>query len=176
MMKPLKTNSGMTQTQVQQWRQGGESEKRVVFLLFSVLLSAIASSVLLLSVSALPAAPPQMGGQYPGRHGRSMQMGPDQQLARMTKELKLTKDQQAKIKPILADEYQQMSQLRQDTSISRQDKRAKFMDIRTKAMGQIRPLLTDKQQAKLRQIEQQREQRMRSWQSRHGATSDTGSQ
>jgi periplasmic protein CpxP/Spy len=159
MVKPLKAHSGMTESQITQWRQRGESEKRVMLLFFSVLVSAILVSVLLLSVSTLPAAPPQMGGPYRGRHG--MHNGPDQQLARLTKELKLTKDQKAKIKPILEDEYQQMSRLRQDTSMSRQDRRAKFMAVREKSMGQVRSLLTDKQQAKLQQIEQQRRERMR---------------
>jgi protein CpxP len=173
MVEPLKIHTAMTEAQIRRWRERGESEKRVMFLFFSVLFSAIVVSVLLLSVTALPAAPPppQMGGMYQGRHGRRMQMGPDQQLARLSKELKLTKDQQAKIKPILDDEYQQMSKLRQDTSMSWQDKRGKFMDIRNKAMAQIHPLLTDKQQAKLQQVQQRREERMKAWQSRHGAAS-----
>lgn len=166
MIEPFGKNSAMTEVQIQKWREQGEPEKRVVFLFFSVLLSAIVLSVLLLSVTTLPAAPPQMGGPYQGRHRRAI--GPDQQLARLSRELKLTDDQKAKIKPILNDEFQQMSRLRQDSSMSWQEKRAKFTDIRARTMGQIRPLLTDKQQAKLQQIEQEREQRMRA---RHGSTS-----
>jgi len=122
-------------------------------------------------VTVLPAAPPpqQAGGMYQGRHGRRMQMSPERELARLSKELKLTKDQQAKIKPILDNEYQQMSQVREDTSMSWQDRRAKFMDIRNKSMAQVRPILTDKQQAKLQQIQQQREERMKAWRASHGA-------
>jgi periplasmic protein CpxP/Spy len=177
MIKPLKTSSAMTEAQVQKWRQQGESEKRVMFLFFSVLFSAIVASVLLLTVTALPAAPaPQQGGVYQGRHGRRMQMSPERELARLSKELKLTKDQQAKIKPILDNEYQQMSQVRQDSSMSWQDRRGKFMDIRNKSMAQIRPILTDKQQAKLQQIEQRREERMKAWQASHGAPSAPQSQ
>ena len=159
--KPLRTDTAMTQAQIQEWRQRGESEKRVMFLFFSVLFSAIVLSVLLLSGTAFPAAPQMGGGAY--QRPRPMQMGPDQQLARLSKELKLTKDQKAKIKPILDSQFQEMSRLRQDTSMSWQDKRAKFMAIRSKTMDQIRPLLTDKQQAKLQEIEQRREQRMRAW-------------
>jgi hypothetical protein len=58
---------------------------RVMFLFFSVLVSAIVASVLLLSVSALPAPLPQMGGSYQGHH-HAMRFGPDQQLARLNKE------------------------------------------------------------------------------------------
>jgi periplasmic protein CpxP/Spy len=168
----------MTEAQIQQWRARGESEKRVMFLFFSVLVSAIAVSVFLVSVTALPAAPTpqQAGGMSQGRYGRRMQMGPDQQLARLSKELKLTDDQKAKIKPILENEFQQISQIRQDTSVSPQDRRAKFMDIRNKGMAQIRPILTDKQQAKLQQIEERREARMKAWQARHGAPSTPDSQ
>jgi periplasmic protein CpxP/Spy len=176
-VEPLKTNTLMTEAQILRWRERGESEKRVMFLFFSVLFSAIVVSVLLLSVTALPAAPPpQMGGMYQGRHGRHMQMGPDQQLERLSKELKLTKDQKTKIKPILEDESQQMSRVRQDSSMSWQDRRTKFMDIRNKTMAQIHPLLTDKQQAKLHQIEQRREERMKAWQSRRGAPPNPQSQ
>jgi periplasmic protein CpxP/Spy len=178
MLEPLKTSSAMTEAQIQKWRERGESEKRVMLLVFSVLFSAIVGSVLLLSVTALPAAPqpPQTGGMYQGRHGRGMQMSPERELARLSKELKLTKDQQAKIKPILDNEYQQMSQIRQDTSMSPQDRRAKFMDTRNKTMAQIHPILTDKQQAKLQQIEQQRAERMKAWQARHGNPSAPQSQ
>lgn len=165
-VKPLNTTTGMTEAQIQKWRQRGESEKRVMFLFFSVLFSAIVASVLLLSVTAFPA--PQAGGY---QRPRRMRMGPDQELGRLSKELKLTKDQKTKIKPILDSQFQQMSRLRQDDSMSWQDKRSKFMEIRTKTMDQIRPLLTDKQQAKLEQIQQQRQRRMRQWQSSHAGPS-----
>jgi Spy/CpxP family protein refolding chaperone len=175
-VKPLKTSTGMTEAQIREWRQRGESEKRMMLLFFSVLLSAIVLSVLLLSVTTLPAAPLQMGGAYQGRHARTMRMGPHQELTRLSRELKLTKDQKTKIRPILEDQFQQISRLRQDTSMTWQDKRAKFMEIRHKTLDQIHPLLTGKQQAKLQEIEQRREQRMKSWQSRHGAPSNPQSQ
>lgn len=57
-MKSVPAKSGasaMTEAQLRRWRQRGESEKRVMFLFFSVLFSAIVLSVLLLSVRAFPA-------------------------------------------------------------------------------------------------------------------------
>src|ERR1700760_322650 len=65
------------------------------------------------------AAPDAQQQQGPGRRGM---MNPDEQLARMTKRYNLSADQQAQIKPILADTQQQVMTLRQDTSMSRDDK------------------------------------------------------
>jgi periplasmic protein CpxP/Spy len=166
--KAFSTATAMTNAQIQEWRRRGESEKRVMFLFFSVLLGAITLSVLLLSGTAYPAGLPQQAGPYSGGP-RRMRMSPDEQLARFSKELKLTKDQKAKIKPILDDQFQEMARLRQDSSMSWQDRRAKLMDLRKKTMDEIRPILTDKQQAKLQEMEQRQAERMRSWQSRHGA-------
>jgi Spy/CpxP family protein refolding chaperone len=76
--------------------------------------------------SPTPDASAQPG---PGRMGRQ-QMTPDEQVARMTKRYNLSADQQTQIKPILADQQQQMMALRQDSSMSRDDKMAKMKSIR----------------------------------------------
>lgn len=82
-------------------------------------------------------------------HGRGEGMSPDAQLQRMSQELNLTDDQKTKIKPILEDESKQIQQLRQDTSLSQEDKRSKFQEIHQKLMSQIKPILTSDQQKKL---------------------------
>src|ERR1700733_11405256 len=69
-----------------------------------------------------PDASAQQNG--PGRMGRQP-MSPDEQVARMTKRYNLSADQQTQIKPILANAQQQMMALRQDSSMSRDDKMAK---------------------------------------------------
>jgi Spy/CpxP family protein refolding chaperone len=77
-----------------------------------------------------------------------MAMSPEQRLQRMTKALNLTDDQQQKIKPILESESQQMQTLRQDTSMSQQDKWGKMEQIRQTSTSQITPILTPDQQKK----------------------------
>ena len=55
-------------------------------------------------------------------NGHHQPRTPDEQVARMTKRYNLTSDQQAQIKPILANQQQQMQALRQDSSLpGRQD-------------------------------------------------------
>jgi Spy/CpxP family protein refolding chaperone len=69
-------------------------------------------------------------------------------LNNLSKELNLTDDQKAKIKPILGNEAAQMKALREDTSLSREDRRAKFSDIQKKASDDIKAVLNPDQQKK----------------------------
>ena len=84
--------------------------------------------------------------------GRAMGMNPDAMLEHMSTELNLTDDQKAKIKPILEDQAKQMQDLRQNTSASEQDRRAKMKQIHESTMSQLRPILTSDQQKKLEEM------------------------
>jgi len=99
------------------------------------------------------------GGQ--GRGGPRGPMSPDDQLKGMTKDLKLTADQQAKIRPILVDEQKKMEDLRNDSSGDRQSMRGRMMQIRKDTSEQVRAQLDDKQKEKFDKQEQEREERMR---------------
>ena len=90
----------------------------------------------------------QGGGRGQGR-GRGEAMSPDAQLQHMSETLNLTDDQKTKIKPILEDSSKQIQQLRGDTSLSQEDKRAKMQQIHESTMSQIKPILTSDQQKKL---------------------------
>jgi len=107
--------------------------------------------------SSAPA--PSAQGPGGGRMGR-MQMSPDQQLEQMTKRYNLSADQQTQIKPILADRQQQMMTLRQDTSMSREDKMAKMKSIREDSNTKIQAILNDEQKQKFAEDQQKMEQRM----------------
>jgi len=85
----------------------------------------------------------QQGGGHHGGWGN-----PDEQLAHMTKHYKLSADQQAQIKPILAAQQQQMEQLRSDSSISRDDKRAKMQSMHEDTKAKIEAVLNPDQKAK----------------------------
>ena len=121
---------------------------------------------LLLAVPMLAASAPAsafQGGGYgggPGAEGRRGPMTPDEQLKRMTKNLNLTADQQAKIKPILVDARKKMEDVRNDSSGDRQAMRQKMMQIRRDTNDQVRALLDDKQKEKFDKLEQERQDRM----------------
>jgi len=83
----------------------------------------------------------------------------------MTKRYNLSSDQQAQIKPILANQQQQMQALRQDSTLSRQDKMAKVKSIRDDSSAKIQAFLNDGQKQKFAQDQQRRQERMQE----HGA-------
>lgn len=66
----------------------------------------------------------------------------------LTKRLNLTADQQTQVKAIDEDTGKQMMAVRNDTSLSQDDKRAKMMDIRKASQDKIRGILTDDQKTK----------------------------
>lgn len=88
-----------------------------------------------------------------GMHRRPMST--DERLAHMTQMLNLTSDQQAKIRPVLDNESQQMQTLHQDTSMSREDKMTKMRSIRESSMSQISSILTPDQQKKWQDMQSQ---------------------
>jgi periplasmic protein CpxP/Spy len=90
------------------------------------------------------AAPAQEQGQY----GRGGHMDPNRQLEHMTKELGLSADQQAQIKPVLMDRDQKMQALFQNQSLSREDRRAQMMAIRQDSTTKINAVLNDQQKQK----------------------------
>jgi Spy/CpxP family protein refolding chaperone len=121
---------------------------------------------LLIAVPMLAAsvqAAQYQGGGYGGRQGeggRRGPMSPDDQLKRMTKDFKLTADQQSKVKPILVDAEKKMEDVRNDSSVDRQTMRGKMMQIRQNTNDQVRALLDNKQKEKFDKQEQERRDRM----------------
>jgi protein CpxP len=75
----------------------------------------------------------------------------------LTKQLKLTSDQQPKVLEILKSEQSQMESLRSDSS--QDDRRSKMMDLRKASNDQIRALLDSKQQKKWDEMQSRHEQR-----------------
>ena len=106
----------------------------------------------------------------PAGNGHHQPRTPDEQVARMTKRYNLSSDQQAQIKPILANQQQQMLALRQDSSLSREDKMAKMKSIRDDSSSKISALLNDSQKQKFAQDQQRRQEHMQE----HGAPSADG--
>ena len=103
----------------------------------------------------LNASTPQQGGGY-GHQPRT----PDEQVARMTKRYNLSSDQQAQIKPILANQQQQMTALRGDSSLSREDRMAKMKGIREDSSTKIQAILNDTQKKQFAEDQQKMQERM----------------
>ena len=116
--------------------------------------SILIAMLFALSMVAFGQSAPDAQGTQEGHgeghgHGRGAgMMNPDAQLEHMSSALNLTDEQKTKIKPILEDTSKKMQQLRQDSSLSEQDKRAKMQEIHQDAMSQVKPILTADQQKK----------------------------
>jgi Spy/CpxP family protein refolding chaperone len=80
------------------------------------------------------------GPRHGGKHGGMYSLG------ELTKKLSLTADQQTKVGAILKDAREQGKAVKDDTSLSKDDRRNKMRDIAKTAHDQIRALLTADQQ------------------------------
>lgn len=100
------------------------------------------------------AGPPPMQG-----HGGRMP-SPDQQLARLTTALNLSSDQQSQIKPLLENQQQQMMQIHQDSSLSRDDKMAKAKSIHDDTRSKIEAVLNDQQKQKYEAMQEKMQEHM----------------
>lgn len=128
-------------------------------------------------------APPMQGGNEQGEHtghggrgGREGHMDPNQRVKMLSEKLNLTKDQQSKVKDIYTSQQKQMQSLMQDQSMSREDKRSKFEQMRSDTDSQIRAVLTGDQQQKFDAMSKEREQHMggRHQHGDHGNSGDQG--
>ena len=95
-----------------------------------------------------------------GEHGQWAAQHEQKHLQMMTKKLNLSADQQSKVKSILDDQQKQMMSLRQDSSMSQDDRRAKMMQMHETSSNQIRALLNEDQQKKFDQMESNMKNRM----------------
>jgi protein CpxP len=141
-------------------------------LLVACLLAALACSLTAYSIAqntgndqqSAPANQPS-GHGYGHRH-----FDPEQRAAMLTKQLKLTADQQPKVLDALKSEQSQMEKLRSDSSLSQEDRRSRMMDIHKASNDQIRGLLSADQQKKWDEMQSRREQ----WQGHHQEGQDSG--
>ncbi len=103
-----------------------------------------------------PPPPPQ--GQMGRGHGGP---GMGNQVEMLTKKLNLTPDQVTQVKAIDADTMKQVTAVRNDTSLSRDDMRAKMMDIHKGAQDKLRAILTDDQKTKYDAMQAEMQEKMK---------------
>lgn len=99
-----------------------------------------------------PSQPPSMQQTTPSSAGPNSA----QAQANEDNPLNLTDEQKTKLRPIIADENQQMEALRNDTSLSQSQKIDKANQIRAQASPKIKAILTPEQLQKLAQLQQDR--------------------
>ena len=152
----------------------GRSERR------SLVATAVLGALLSLGLAAGTAfgqdeqapPPPPQAGQQPdqqsgpgmgGRMGRRHMPTVDDQLKHLTKKLNLSDDQQAKLKPILEDQRKQMDAIRNDSSLSREDRFSKMQEVRQGSDTQIKSVLNDDQQKNFDKMREDQANRMKRW-------------
>ncbi len=123
---------------------------------FCKMKKALLCALLVLAITCCSSAlyAQMMGGPgQGGRDGHHRPMSPEDRLRHMTQVLNLTEDQQQKIKPILENESQQMQGIRQDTSLSHEERWSKMQQIRQNTNTQITPILNSDQQKKFEEMQ-----------------------
>ena len=75
---------------------------------------------------------------------------PEKLMARLTKALGLSPDQQYEIKPILAERQRRLELVLEDESLSSADRHAKVRAIRQDSQAKIEPILDDQQKEKFK--------------------------
>jgi len=102
------------------------------------------------------APPPQPGGPGGGRpRGQRI----EERLERLSKALNLTEDQKEKLKPILQDQAQQMRALREDSSLTPEQRREKARELFKAHREEIAKILTPEQREKWKEMRERREER-----------------
>jgi protein CpxP len=100
-------------------------------------------------------------GPTPNKHAGMHHNGEsaDQHLQMLSEKLNLTDDQKAKLSPILQDQMQRMKAVREDSSLSQEQKRAKMKSIHESLHDQISAVLKPEQQAKFEQMRQEQKEK-----------------
>jgi periplasmic protein CpxP/Spy len=157
--------------------RGGNRSSLVATAVLAALLSlGFAAGTAFGQDEQAPPAPPQAGQQPDqqsapgmGRHmgGRHMPTV-DDQLKHLTKQLNLSDDQQAKLKPILEDQRKQMDGIRNDSSLSREDRFSKMQEVRQGSDTQIKSVLNDDQQKNFDKMREEQANRMKRWHNKGG--------
>ena len=78
-----------------------------------------------------------------------MMPAPEEQLKRLAKGLQLTAEQQELIRPMLANEYAKLQELRRDDNLSPKEIQVKVEGLRKETVAKMKTVLTPEQQEKL---------------------------
>jgi Spy/CpxP family protein refolding chaperone len=108
--------------------------------------------------TAAPATPPPSAAPQTPAAEPTPQDQAHQAMEKIGSDLNLTADQKTKLEPIIAGEIQQVRDLRADTSMTPEQKQAKFQQTLSSDHAKIDSILTPEQKEKLAQLRQQQAQ------------------
>ena len=135
-----------------------------------VILALTLPAMLALCSTAALAQDQQSGQeQRQGGHGH---FDPQKRVDMLAKRLNLSDDQKQKLLPIFTDEQQQMQSIRQDSSLSREDRMQKVQTLRQQTNDKVNGILNDDQKQKYAQIQQEMRERMQQRMKEHGGSNN----
>ena len=109
-----------------------------------------------------PAAPPPgRQGQGGGQRGAGVSQRQQEFMKKMAEELKLTDEQKKKVEANQKAQLEKTAKLRQDTSLSQEDRRAKMKTIRDESDKKMKEILTADQFPKWQKMREEQAQAMR---------------
>lgn len=119
-------------------------------------VTAWAAAGLLLLGSALAQNPPaaSAGDNQATTAPRAGMRGPG--MGRMLDRLNLTDDQKSQLKSLRDQQHQQMQALRQDQSLTAEQRQAKARELHQQFQSQMKSILTPEQQAQMQQMRSRR--------------------
>ena len=117
----------------------------------------LALSALVMLGQVAFSGPPQQEEQRRGGERPRMDVG--ERVENLSKQLNLTDDQKPKVQAIFEDEMKQRQALRQDTSLSREDRMEKMRAINQSTRKQIEKVLTAGQKKKWNEIMKENRER-----------------
>jgi Spy/CpxP family protein refolding chaperone len=135
----------------------------------------LASFSLVFGLAALPALAQQSasGTTAPAAAEHGQRMDPQEQLARLSKRLQLTADQQSKIGAILTQRQQQVQAVRGDSTLKPADKRAKLLALMQTTQQSVNAVLTDEQRQRWTDMREKMMQRRDAKKSGQSSSSDS---
>ncbi|HXZ81534.1 MAG TPA: hypothetical protein VEG30_16525 [Terriglobales bacterium] len=123
--------------------------RQLILVILMVLVTGI------LATGQTSQAPQTSAPEQGSAMGAQTAGSPEMHLQMLSEKLNLSDDQKAKLKPLLTDEAQQMRAVRDDSSLSQEQKRAKMKSIHESFQPQINGVLTPEQQAKWKQMKEE---------------------
>jgi len=99
---------------------------------------------------------PAMAGQEPGQtQGQHQQRHMGMRMKGLAKKLNLTDAQKAQIKSIMKEQRPKVRAIRQDNSLTPEQKKAKLQALRKETQEKIAAILTPEQKEKMKELRQQ---------------------